>query len=189
MMINKLKAGHEWFQTYYDIRQEISGCLIRCNHFSCEYEGTRRRHPLWKRFPTHALFPMLKLGRPTRIDIQIQEKPREYISRMMRPAEDSDEEGVPQIDPVIIGKTEIPCHWHRAIVNDDRLYVIGGSGLRYVILHSIWSKNHILLFVQQNGNLVTRWEGRCSYHEDCWTEFIQILLSWVIHSWFGLLHQ
>ena len=137
MMINKLKAGHDWFQTYYDIRQEISGCLIRCNHFSCEYEGTRRRHPLWKRFPTHALFPMLKFGRPARIDIQIQEKPREYISRMMRPAEDSDEEGVPQIDPVIIGKTEIPCHWHRAIVNDDRLYVIGGSGLRYVILHSI----------------------------------------------------
>ena len=85
-----------------------------------------------------------------------------------------------------IGNLQDSRDWHRAIVNDDRLYVIGGSGTQYVILHI----NHILLFVQQNGNLVTRWERRCSYHKDCRTKFERLwLFSWAFHCWFGLLHQ
>ena len=89
-----------------------------------------------------------------------------------------------------IGNLQDSRDRHRAIVNDDRLYVIGGSGTRYVILHSIWSKNHILLFVQQNWNLVTQWERRCRYHEDCRTKVERLsFLSWAFHCWFGLLHQ
>ena len=39
-----------------------------------------------------------------------------------------------------VGNLQNSRAWHRAIVNDDRVYVVGGSGTQYVSLHKILTK-------------------------------------------------
>ena len=110
MLITKLTRSSLWYQQYNDIWSEIGKCILQCTHIDCRYANHRRRHPWWKRFPLRALFPMLKLGRPTATEYRIQQKLREYVQKLMIPAEDSDKaETSLQMDKVLDNNSGVPC--------------------------------------------------------------------------------
>ena len=91
-------------------RNNIGKCILQCTHIDCRYANHKTRHPCWKRFPLRALFPMLKLGRPTATEHLIQQKLREYVRKMMIPPEDWEKaETSLQMDKVLDNNSGIPC--------------------------------------------------------------------------------